>query len=256
MNLLLRLRQLILQSEFNAWWLIVLTLVLGLAAKPSSNLLAQITVPSYVTATASRDGIGKVFMGREIAHVMGHQAADWLERPERFREERPDLLITELDIKAGMTVADVGVGTGYHVERIAPLVGKQGRVMAVDIQPEMLTLLDKRLKRLGINNVVAVLGTIRDPKLAVNSIDLIMMVDVYHEFDHPAEMLTKMVAALKPGGRLAFIEFRAEDTQVPIKELHKMSEAQIRKEASAFGLTWVKTGSTLPWQHVVIFKKP
>ena len=231
-------------------------LFLSLIAALWSPVIAQTTVPAYSTAPASRDGIGKIFMGREIAHVMGHQAADWLERPERFREERPDLLITELDIKAGMTVADVGAGTGYHVERIAPLVGKQGRVMAVDIQPEMLSMLDKRLKRLGISNVVPVLGTIRDPKLAVNSIDLIMMVDVYHEFDHPAEMLTKMVAALKPGGRLAFIEFRAEDAQVPIKELHKMSEAQIRKEASAFGLTWVKTGTTLPWQHVVVFKKP
>ena len=240
----------------NALAPIVLTLAFAMLAAPRSLVMAQLAAPAYQTAPASRDGIGKIFMGREIAHVMGHQAADWLERPERFREERPDLLIAELDVKAGMTVADVGAGTGYHVERIAPLVGKQGRVMAVDIQPEMLAMLDKRLKRLGISNVVPVLGTIRDPKLVANSIDLIMMVDVYHEFDHPAEMMTKMVAALKSGGRLAFVEFKAEDAQVPIKELHKMSEAQIRKEASAFGLTWVKTGTTLPWQHVVIFKKP
>ena len=213
-------------------------------------------VPQYTSVTRSRDGIGKIFMGREIAHVMGHQAADWLDRPERYREERPDLLLYELEIKPGMSVADVGAGTGYHVERVSPLVGSTGRVYAVDIQPEMLALLDKRLKRIGVNNVVPVLGTIRDPKLAANSLDLIFMVDVYHEFDHPAQMLSKMVAALKPGGRLAFVEFRAEDDQVPIKALHKMSEAQIRKEAGAFGLTWVKTGASLPWQHVVIFQKP
>ena len=247
--------------RFKFFFAFALTTIFGLAALPSTTLVAQTAVPptpvpAYSTAPANRDGIGKVFMGREIAQVMGHQAADWLDRPERFREERPDLLIAALDIKAGTTVADVGAGTGYHVERIAPLVGKDGRVMAVDIQPEMLALLNQRLKRIGIINVTPVLGTIRDPKLAANSIDLIMMVDVYHEFDHPAEMLTKMVAALKPGGRLAFVEYKAEDFSVPIKNLHKMSEAQIRKEASAFGLTWVKTATTLPWQHVVIFRKP
>ena len=220
----------------------------------STQALAQ-NPAAYVRVPLSRDGIGKQYMGREIARVMGHQAADWLERPERLTEERPDLLIGELDIKPGMMVADVGAGTGYHVERIAPLVGPSGKVFAVDIQPEMLALLDQRLKRQGIFNAVPVLGAVDDPKLAEQSLDLIIMVDVYHEFDFPAQMLVKMAAALKPGGRIAFVEFKAEDANVPIKTLHKMSEAQIRKEAAAAGFTWVRTGKSLPWQHVVIFKK-
>jgi ubiquinone/menaquinone biosynthesis C-methylase UbiE len=209
----------------------------------------------YSQIPTSRDGIGKSFMGREIAHVMGHQAADWLERPERMREERPDLLISELDLKPGMAVADIGAGTGYHSSRIAQLVGKSGKVFAVDIQREMLALLDKSMKSQNILNVVPVLGSEKDPKLPPASLDLIIMVDVYHELEYPAEMLRAMVAALKPKGRIAFVEFREEDANVPIKAVHKMSEAQIRKEASAFGLQWQRTSKALPWQHVVIFQK-
>jgi ubiquinone/menaquinone biosynthesis C-methylase UbiE len=209
----------------------------------------------YSQIPASRDGIGKSFMGREIAHVMGHQAADWLERPERMREERPDLLIAELDLKPGMTVADIGAGTGYHASRMAQLIGKNGKVFAVDIQREMLALLDKSMKSQNILNVVPVLGSEKDPKLPAASLDLIIMVDVYHELEYPAEMLRAMVVALKPKGRMAFVEFREEDANVPIKAVHKMSEAQIRKEASAFGLQWLRTSKALPWQHVVIFQK-
>jgi ubiquinone/menaquinone biosynthesis C-methylase UbiE len=194
-------------------------------------------------------------MGREIAHVMGHQAADWLERPERMREERPDLLISELDLKPGMAVADIGAGTGYHSSRMAQVIGKSGKVFAVDIQHEMLALLDKSMKSQNISNVVPVLGSEKDPKLPTASLDLIIMVDVYHELEYPAEMLRAMVAALKPKGRIAFVEFREEDANVPIKAVHKMSEAQIRKEASAFGLQWLRTSKALPWQHVVIFQK-
>jgi ubiquinone/menaquinone biosynthesis C-methylase UbiE len=194
-------------------------------------------------------------MGREIAHVMGHQAADWLERPERMREERPDLLISELDLKPGMAVADIGAGTGYHSSRIAQVVGKSGKVFAVDIQREMLALLEKSMKSQNISNVVPVLGSEKDPKLPPASLDLIIMVDVYHELEYPAEMLRAMVAALKPKGRIAFVEFREEDSNVPIKAVHKMSEAQIRKEASVFGLQWLRTSKALPWQHVVIFQK-
>jgi ubiquinone/menaquinone biosynthesis C-methylase UbiE len=203
----------------------------------------------------SADGIGKRYMGREIAQVMGHQAADWLERPERLVEERPDLLMSELDLKPGMIVADIGAGTGFHASRMAQLVGPNGKAYAVDIQPEMLALLDKSMKRQGIFNVQPVLGKESDPNLDANTFDLIIMVDVYHELAFPAQMMTKMVDALKPGGRLVFVEFKAEDPRVPIKALHKMSEAQIRKEAEVFPLTWVRTAKTLPWQHVVIFKK-
>jgi ubiquinone/menaquinone biosynthesis C-methylase UbiE len=235
----------------------------------SSNTLAQSS--PYSQIPASRDGVGKSFMGREIAKVMGHFAADWLERPERIQEERPDVLIAELDLKPGMMVADIGAGTGYHASRIAPLIsnkgdssntgnsgnsGNSGKVFAVDIQPEMLALLDKSMKRQGLYNVTPVLGSEKSPKLATASVDLIIMVDVYHELEYPAEMLRAMVDALKPNGRIAFVEFKEEDPSVPIKPAHKMSEAQIRKEASAFGLQWLRTAKTLPWQHLVIFRKP
>ena len=201
------------------------------------------------------NGIGKFYMGREIAHVMGHQAADWLERPEREAEEKPDLLIETLKLKPGNVVADIGAGTGYYSWRMANLVGETGLVYAVDIQQEMLDLLAKRLAERKITNVKGVLGTITDPKLPARSVDLVLMVDVYHEFDHPFEMMQAICQALKPGGRVVFVEFRAEDPKVPIKEVHKMSEAQVRKEMSAQPLEWVETIATLPWQHVIVFRK-
>jgi ubiquinone/menaquinone biosynthesis C-methylase UbiE len=201
------------------------------------------------------NGIGKFYMGREIAHVMGHQAADWLERGEREKEERTSLLIDSLKVRPGDLVADIGAGTGYHVRRIAPKIAPAGRVYAVDIQPEMLTLLTNSLAELKITNVVPVLGTISDPKLPANSIDLALMVDVYHEFSHPHEMMEAICRGLKPGGRVVFVEFRAEDPNVPIKEVHKMSEAQVKKEMTLHPLEWVETLTVLPWQHIIIFKK-
>jgi ubiquinone/menaquinone biosynthesis C-methylase UbiE len=201
------------------------------------------------------NGIGKFYMGREIAHVMGHQAADWLERGEREKEERTSLLIDSLKVRPGDLVADIGAGTGYHVRRIAPKIAPAGRVYAVDIQPEMLTLLTNSLAELKITNVVPVLGTISDPKLPANSIDLALMVDVYHEFSHPHEMMEAICRGLKPGGRVVFVEFRAEDPNVPIKEVHKMSEAQVKKEMTLHPLEWVETLKVLPWQHIIIFKK-
>jgi len=203
----------------------------------------------------SRDGIGKFYLGREIAHVMGHQAADWLERPEREREEQTSRLIELLGIQPGDIIADLGCGTGYITRPLARRTGPRGRVHAVDIQPEMLTLLTNALTKEGITNVVPVLGTTRDPQLPARSIDLIVLVDVYHEFDFPFEMTEGMVRALKPGGRIAFVEFRGEDPAVPIKELHKMTEAQVRKEMAPHPLEWVTTHRGLPWQHVIVFKK-
>src|SRR5437867_325884 len=201
------------------------------------------------------NGIGKFHQGREIAHVMGHQAADWLERPEREAEEKPDLLLETLRLKSGDVVADIGAGTGYYSWRMAKDVGEKGLVYAVDIQQEMLDLLAKRMAERKITNVKGVPGTITDPKLPAHSVDLVLMVDVYHEFDHPFEMMQAICKALKPGGRVVFVEFRAEDPKVPIKEVHKMSEAQVRKEMSAQPLEWVETIATLPWQHIIVFKK-
>jgi protein-L-isoaspartate O-methyltransferase len=201
------------------------------------------------------DGIGKFYQGREIAQVMGHQAASWLERPDRETEENPALLLNALHLKPGEAVADIGAGTGYYSRRLAREVGPQGVVYAVEIQQEMLDLLTNKMAEAGIHNVQPVLGTVTDPRLAPGSTDLILMVDVYHEFDHPAEMTTAMLRALKPGGRLVFVEFRGEDPKVRIKPLHKMTEAQVRKEMAAFPVKWLETEEVLPMQHIIVFQK-
>ena len=201
------------------------------------------------------DGIGKFYLGREIAHVMGHQAADWLERPEREAEEKPDLLLQSLKLKPGDAVADIGAGTGYLSWRMAKQVGEKGVVYAVDIQQEMLDLLAQKMAGRKVTNVKPVLGAITDPKLPINAVDLVIMVDVYHEFSHPFEMMQAIGKSLKPGGRVVFVEYRAEDPGVPIKRVHKMSEAQVRKEAAVHSLQWVETIGVLPRQHIIIFKK-
>ena len=203
----------------------------------------------------SRDGIGKFYLGREIAHVMGHQAADWLERPERDEEEHSEKLVEQLKVKPGDVVADIGAGTGYFTRRLASKTGPKGEVLAVDIQPEMLELLTNQMAAAGIKNVKPVLGTITDPKLPADSVDLALMVDVYHEFDHPWEMMQAITRALKPGGRVVFVEFRGEDPAVPIKLLHKMTEAQVKKEMSVLPLEWVETIGVLPRQHIMVFRK-
>lgn len=202
------------------------------------------------------DGIGKFYMGREIALVMGHQAAGWLERPEREQEEEPRKLLKLLDVEAGQTVADVGAGSGYHALQLAPLVGDRGQVLAVDIQQEMLDLIDAKCRRQKIANVKTILGTETDPKLPKENCDLILLVDVYHEFSHPYEMTAAMVPALKPGGRLVLVEFKPDDPLVPIKPLHTLSERQAVKEMGVFAeLKHEKTIGSLPWQNVIIFRK-
>jgi ubiquinone/menaquinone biosynthesis C-methylase UbiE len=213
--------------------------------------------PPYETrADHDPDGIGKFYLGREIAHVMGHQAADWLERAEREEEEQPARLVELLELKPGNSVADIGAGTGYISWRMAEKVGAQGKVYAVDIQREMLDLLAQKMKTRGLQNVVPVLGTITNANLPTNSIDLAIMVDVYHEFSHPYEMMKSIAAALKPGGRVAFVEYRAENPEIPIKRVHKMTETQVKKEAIAAGLEWEKTLADLPRQHLIIVRKP
>jgi ubiquinone/menaquinone biosynthesis C-methylase UbiE len=202
------------------------------------------------------NGINKWFMGRQIAIVMGHQAADWLERPQREEEEKTDLMIDSLKFREGEIVADIGVGSGYIARRVAKRIGEKGIVYGVDIQPEMLEVLQKRMAMFRINNVKGVLGEEKDPKLPAESCDTMIMVDVYHEFEHPFEMIDAMIKGLKPGGRIVFVEFRGEDPNVPIKTVHKMTEEQIKKEMSIHPLEYVETISALPWQHIVIFRKP
>ena len=213
--------------------------------------------PLYETRAAhDPNGIGKFFQGREIAHVMGHQAAGWLERPEREGEERTDLLVEALGLKAGMNAADIGCGTGYLSERMARRILPGGVVYGVDIQQEMLDLLQRKMHLKSIENVKPILGAEADPKLPPESCDMMVMVDVYHEFEFPYEMLGKMVAALKHGGRLIFVEFRGEDPEVPIKLVHKMTEAQVKKEVALHSeLEWVETKKELPQQHIIVFRR-
>ena len=213
--------------------------------------------PLYETHAAhDRNGIGKFYMGREIAHVMGHQAADWLERPEREQEERTDKMVAALGLKPGMAVADIGCGTGYLAERVSPRIMPGGVVYGVDIQPEMLALLVKKMKAKGIKNVKPVQGEEADPKLEPASCDMMVMVDVYHEFEFPYEMIRKMIAGLKKGGQIVFVEYRGEDPDVPIKVVHKMSEAQVKREMAVHPeLEWVRTWEELPQQHILFFRK-
>jgi len=231
--------------------------VLGLlAALPVfPGVFAQAAPPAYRQAAPSADGIGKIFMGREIARVMGWQGASWLERGEREREERTDLLVPALELKAGMTVADVGAGTGYFTWRMAQAVAPGGQVYASDVQPEMIALLKRAMGERRIANVVPVQAGIKDAGLKPASLDLALLVDVYHELEYPFEVIAGVVHALKPGARLVLVEYRAEDAGVPIKELHKMSVDQVRREMAPRALDWEKRIDVLPWQHMLVFRK-
>ncbi len=243
----------------------LLSVFAGCCAAIALNLLTyahaqtpQSPAVGYTQKKPSLDGIGKHYMGREIAGIMGWQGAAWLEREEREREERGDLLLRELTrigLRPGMNIADIGAGTGYYTRRIAPLVTPDGTVFAVDVQPQMIELLTESAKKAGLKNIKPVLGRNDNVALTEASIDMAIMVDVYHELEYPYEVMQSIVRALKPGGRVVFVEYRAEDDRVPIKPLHKMSEAQVRKEAAVHALIHERTANVLPWQHMVIFKK-
>ncbi len=226
----------------------------GLLAVPTAHAL-EAQPPRYGSGPASADGIGKRHLGREIAAVMGWQGAAWLERAEREREERTDLLLAALALRPGMVVADIGAGTGYLSRRMARGVAPGGKVLAVDVQPEMVAMLRQLATREGLQNLEPRLCAEDDVRLPAASVDLAIMVDVYHELAYPFEVLASIVRALKPGGELAFVEYRAEDPRVPIKPLHKMSEAQVRREAEQHALVWQRTVATLPWQHLVLFRR-
>ncbi|GAB3315332.1 class I SAM-dependent methyltransferase [Larkinella ripae] len=226
----------------------------GRAFGQSPGLATDAPKGVYQYRKPAYDGTGKVYLGREISQVMGHLGAAWLERPEREQEERTDLLLAALSLKPTDVVADIGAGTGYFSFRIAPNVPK-GRVLAIDIEQEMINDLNQTRKKTGVVNVEPVLGTITDPKLAASSIDMALLVDAYHEFSHPHEMMTSIVRALKPGGRVVLVEYRAEDPNVPIKPHHKMSVAQATREMKAVGLRLKTVYKKLPQQHVLIFQK-
>jgi len=201
------------------------------------------------------NGIGTYYLGRQIAHVMGHEGADWLERSGRPQEEGTDLLLKELKLKPTDVVADIGAGTGFFSFQLARKVPR-GQVLAVDIQPEMIAALQANKRRLHAPNVRPVLGTTTNPALPADSVDVVLIVDAYHEFDHPREMARAIRRALRPGtGRLALVEYRAEDPNVPIKRIHKMSVEQARKEMAAVGLAFVESIETLPQQHLLLFRR-
>jgi ubiquinone/menaquinone biosynthesis C-methylase UbiE len=202
------------------------------------------------------NGINKWYLGREIAHFMGPGGIPWLDRPEREDEEQPAKVIDAMELKGGEVIADLGAGSGYFTFRLAPKVGEQGKVLAVEIQDEMIAELKKRIEKNKVANVETVKCTDRDPKLPEGGVDIVLMVDVYHEIAFPYEVMTAIRKALKPGGRMVFVEYRKEDPKVPIKEVHKMSEEQLKKEMAVVGLEHVKTVGTLPRQHIAIFARP
>jgi ubiquinone/menaquinone biosynthesis C-methylase UbiE len=196
------------------------------------------------------------YMGREIAHVMTYEAADWLFRNTREAEEQPEQMLDALKIKPGQTVADIGAGAGYTSLRLSKRVGPDGKVLATDVQPQMLTMLVENAKAAGVKNIQPIRSTQTETRLPDGAVDLALMVDVYHEASDPEALLQGLKKALKPGGRLVFVEFRGEDPDVPIRPEHKMTLAQVKKEVEPQGFRFKESLEFLPWQHIIIFEKP
>jgi ubiquinone/menaquinone biosynthesis C-methylase UbiE len=221
-----------------------------------TSLAAAFTLASAIVLaqTTTAPGVHPI-SGRRFAGVMGFQGADWLERSEREVEEEPEKALDAIGIERGSTVADVGAGAGYMTVRMAQRVGPGGKVYANDLQPEMLSMLRARLQKEGISNVTLVQGAIDDPKLPPSSLDLVLMVDVYHEFSEPQKMLRGIREALKLDGRLALLEYRKEDPWVPIRFEHKMSVAEAKMELEAEGFRLARVDGVLPRQHILIFRK-
>lgn len=215
---------------------------------------ATSTAETYTFSAPSRDGIGKYYLGREISHVMGHLGASWLERAEREREENVSQAIQNMQLKPDEVIADIGAGSGYYTFRMAKKV-PEGKVLAVDLQPEMLDIMRQKIKKNKIKNVELIQGQETAPNLPENSVDMVLMVDVYHELSYPKEMMQGIVSALKSNGRFILLEYRMEDPTVPIKRLHKMSLEQAVKEMKAVGLQLQENIDNLPWQHCMVFVK-
>ncbi|MEL7074397.1 MAG: class I SAM-dependent methyltransferase [Cyanobacteria bacterium J06648_1] len=242
-------------SRLNCLLLAIALLLSSLIYAPMA--IAQSSQPSYYRTKTihNPDGIGKYYMSREIAHVMGHQAMMWLERESRQEQEKPDLTVENLHLKPNDVVADIGAGSGYFSFRMAQQV-PQGKVYAVDIQPEMLEAIGDRQSEQAVTNIEKVLGTEDNPQLPPASVDLAFMVDAYHEFAYPREMMEGIFEALKPGGRVVLLEYRKENPMIMIKPLHKMTQKQVKKEMKAVGLKWQETKQFLPEQHFLVFSKP
>jgi FkbM family methyltransferase len=235
--------------------LLALTGVVALGAPGTADEAPAEPSSSYSSGPASRGGTGRFYMGREIAQVMGHRGADWLDRPSREREERTDLLIERLPLEPDDVVVDLGAGTGFFSLPLARRVS-EGRVLAVDLQPEMLARIRSAAARHGLDHIELIRATETDPRIPAATADVVLIVDAYHEFSHPREVMRAVVAGLRPGGRVFLVEYRAEDPSVPIKRLHKMSEAQAIRELEAVGLDWRETLDFLPRQHVLVFERP
>lgn len=237
-------------------------LLLTLLSWVSSSELLTAQVPSIAEPAATKSATDvaplppalKEYQGRTIAQTMHYEGAPWLTRENREREEECSTLLKNLGIKPGMTVCDLGCGNGFYTLKLAEMVGPKGKVLAVDIQSEMLRLLKERAQEAKVTNIEPLLGTLVDPRLPEGKVDLIFCVDVYHEFSHPVHMLAALRKSLAPGGRLVLVEFRKEDPKVPIKELHKMSKEQILKELEPNGYKLVEQFDKLPWQHVMFFE--
>ena len=228
--------------------------------RQTSGFARALAIVLSVSACAGMTGWAQTSVhpitGRQFAPTMSVEGAPWLDRREREREEDPDLGLRLLKVAKGSSVGDVGAGSGYMSLRLARLVGADGKVYAVDVQPGMLQLLQQNAAKAKMANIVPVLGAIDDPKLPAATLDLIIMVDVYHEFSQPQRMLQRMREALKPGGRLALFEYRAEDPNVPILPLHKMTKAQVKAEVEAEGFKQSRVFDDLPWQHLIVFTNP
>jgi ubiquinone/menaquinone biosynthesis C-methylase UbiE len=243
-------------------WLLIVVVVLNACAPPrevpsgsDEDTTTSAADSYYEYREGSDQGTGKFYMGREIAPVMGHRGANWLERPEREETELPSRVVRAMDLQPSDVVADLGAGTGYFTLRIAPEV-PNGRVYAVDIQPEMLSIIREHMKKRELHNIKLVRGAPDDPKLPDSTLDAALMVDAYHEFSHPREMMVHLKEALKPGGKVYLVEYLAVVLTVPIKPLHKMTEQQAKKEMTAVGLHWRRTMDVLPQQHLMVFQRP
>lgn len=224
-----------------------------LLASISINAQDRLSSPTYTYEKGDPNGIGKWYMGREIAYVMGYQGIGWLERTEREKEEKTAKLLSNMNIDSTDVIADIGAGSGYHVFRMSQMAHK-GVIYAVDIQPEMLVAMAYKIAADDVKNVETIQGGEQSTNLLENSINKVLMVDVYHEFNYPAEMLASIKKALKPNGKIFLIEYRAEDADVPIKTIHKMTQQQAAKEFKAAGFVLESNIGNLPWQHCMIFK--
>lgn len=235
---------------------IILVIALSVAVNSCNSQEKQKSQKTtYAFKSGDTNGIGKWYMGREIAHVMGFQGMSWLERREREAEENTSILIKNMNIQPSDTIADIGAGSGYHAFKMAAMA-KKGHIYAVDIQDEMLEAIEQKKEEKSISNIATIKGDTKNVNLPENSMDKVLMVDVYHEFDFPAEMIASIKRALRADGKIYLIEYRGEDATIPIKKIHKMTEKQSVKEIQAAGFILEENIDNLPWQHCMVFIKP